>query len=191
MLAGRIAEVYLEWFKQDRLAQLKDKLTATQCTVAISNFVSFLENTNPYRQDLRRVEYGDERVPAQRAKLTLLGLDARVTEREQSGRTVYRVRVGPFDAREPAEDTQLRSAWSWVSFRCFIGQAKAQDLWYESRVAQTISKEDCTSGFPCILRVDLRLRWILIVIGISFRDESDDRYGLSHWRQSGFNSALQ
>jgi dipeptidyl aminopeptidase/acylaminoacyl peptidase len=49
--------------------QLKARLTATQCTVAISNFVSFLENTNPYRQDLRRVEYGDERIPAQRAKL--------------------------------------------------------------------------------------------------------------------------
>ena len=49
--------------------QMKDKLTATQCTVAISNFVSFLENTNPYRQDLRRVEYGDERDPVQRAKL--------------------------------------------------------------------------------------------------------------------------
>jgi dipeptidyl aminopeptidase/acylaminoacyl peptidase len=49
--------------------QLKARLTATQCTVAISNFVSFLENTNPYRQDLRRVEYGDERIPEQRAKL--------------------------------------------------------------------------------------------------------------------------
>ena len=43
---------------------------------------------------------------AQRAKLALLGLDARITEREQSGRTVYRVRLGPFDAREPAEDAQ-------------------------------------------------------------------------------------
>jgi dipeptidyl aminopeptidase/acylaminoacyl peptidase len=60
--------------------QLKDKLTATQCTVAISNFVSFLENTNPYRQDLRRVEYGDERVPAQRAKLTEISPLTRVGE---------------------------------------------------------------------------------------------------------------
>jgi dipeptidyl aminopeptidase/acylaminoacyl peptidase len=60
--------------------QLKDKLTATQCTVAISNFVSFLENTNPYRQDLRRVEYGDERVPAQRAKLTEISPLTRVDE---------------------------------------------------------------------------------------------------------------
>ncbi len=60
--------------------QLKDKLTATQCTVAISNFVSFLENTNPYRQDLRRVEYGDERVPAQRAKLAEISPLTRVNE---------------------------------------------------------------------------------------------------------------
>lgn len=60
--------------------QLKDKLTATQCTVAISNFVSFLENTNPYRQDLRRVEYGDERDPVQRAKLTEISPLTRVSE---------------------------------------------------------------------------------------------------------------
>ncbi|MDP5104175.1 MAG: prolyl oligopeptidase family serine peptidase [Erythrobacter sp.] len=63
--------------------QLKDKLTATQCTVAISNFVSFLENTNPYRQDLRRVEYGDERDPVQRAKLTEISPLTRVSEIEK------------------------------------------------------------------------------------------------------------
>ena len=37
--------------------------------VGISNFVTFLENTQAYRRDLRRVEYGDERIPEQRAKL--------------------------------------------------------------------------------------------------------------------------
>ncbi|NCP12547.1 MAG: S9 family peptidase [Sphingomonadales bacterium] len=63
--------------------QLKDRLSATQCTVAISNFVSFLENTNPYRQDLRRVEYGDERDPGQRAKLTEISPLARVSEIEK------------------------------------------------------------------------------------------------------------
>ncbi|MBA4043848.1 MAG: S9 family peptidase, partial [Erythrobacter sp.] len=63
--------------------QLKDKLTATQCTVAISNFVSFLKNTNPYRQDLRRVEYGDERDPVQRAKLTEISPLTRVSEIEK------------------------------------------------------------------------------------------------------------
>ena len=40
---------------------------------------------------------------AQRAKLALMGLDAKVTEREQAGRTVYRVRVGPFEARAQAD----------------------------------------------------------------------------------------
>jgi cell division protein FtsN len=43
---------------------------------------------------------------AQRAKLALLGVDAKVSERDQSGRTIYRVRVGPFDARAQA-DTML------------------------------------------------------------------------------------
>ena len=40
---------------------------------------------------------------AQRAKLALMGLDAKVTEREQAGRTVYRVRVGPFETRALAD----------------------------------------------------------------------------------------
>ena len=60
--------------------QLKAKLRATQCTVAISNFVSFLENTNAYRRDLRRVEYGDERNPGQRAQLTKISPLTRVKE---------------------------------------------------------------------------------------------------------------
>jgi len=34
--------------------------------VGISNFVTFLRNTESYRRDLRRVEYGDERDPAMR-----------------------------------------------------------------------------------------------------------------------------
>ena len=40
---------------------------------------------------------------AQRAKLSLMGVDAKVTEREQSGRQVFRVRVGPFDKKEEAD----------------------------------------------------------------------------------------
>jgi len=44
-----------------------------------------------------------EDAEAQRAKLSLMGIDARVTEREQSGRQVFRVRVGPFDKKEEAD----------------------------------------------------------------------------------------
>jgi cell division protein FtsN len=44
-----------------------------------------------------------EDAEAQRAKLSLIGLDAKVTEREQSGRQVFRVRVGPFEKKEDAD----------------------------------------------------------------------------------------
>ena len=43
-----------------------------------------------------------EDAEAQRAKLAMSGWAAKVTEREQSGRTVYRVRLGPFDKKEEA-----------------------------------------------------------------------------------------
>lgn len=45
---------------------------------------------------------------AQRAKLSLMGLEAKVTERDQAGRTVYRVRLGPFDRRDDAEGAKAR-----------------------------------------------------------------------------------
>ena len=46
-----------------------DRLKAAVDIVGISNFVTFLENTQDYRRDLRRVEYGDERDPEMRAFL--------------------------------------------------------------------------------------------------------------------------
>jgi cell division protein FtsN len=53
------------------------------------------------------VQAGAFRTPedaeSQRAKLSLMGVPARVTEREQSGRTVYRVRAGPFDKKDEAD----------------------------------------------------------------------------------------
>ena len=45
---------------------------------------------------------------AQRAKLSLMGLEARVFEREQSGRAVYRVRVGPIDKKTDADRVKTR-----------------------------------------------------------------------------------
>ncbi|HJV61536.1 MAG TPA: SPOR domain-containing protein [Albitalea sp.] len=47
-----------------------------------------------------------EDAEAQRAKLAMLGMTAKVTEREQAGRTVYRVRVGPFDHKDEADSTK-------------------------------------------------------------------------------------
>lgn len=44
----------------------------------------------------------------QRARLLLLGIQAKVSEREQSGRTVYRVRLGPFDKKADADRAKDR-----------------------------------------------------------------------------------
>jgi cell division protein FtsN len=44
-----------------------------------------------------------EEAEQMRARLSLMGLQARVSEREQAGRVVYRVRLGPFDRRDDAE----------------------------------------------------------------------------------------
>jgi cell division protein FtsN len=45
---------------------------------------------------------------AQKAKLALMGLDAKVSERDQAGRTVYRVRLGPFTDKTAAERIRSR-----------------------------------------------------------------------------------
>jgi len=46
-----------------------DRIAGSVDVVGISHFVTFLQNTESYRRDLRRVEYGDERDPAMRAHL--------------------------------------------------------------------------------------------------------------------------
>lgn len=56
------------------------RLRAAACEVAVSNFVTVLESMESYRRDLRRPEYGDERDPAQRAKLIAISPLTRAKE---------------------------------------------------------------------------------------------------------------
>ncbi|WP_428630838.1 prolyl oligopeptidase family serine peptidase [Sphingopyxis sp.] len=77
-----------------------DKLRANLCVVAISNFVTFLENTQDYRRDLRRVEYGDERVPEQRKKLMEISPLTRVADIKKPLFVV----TGANDPRVPASE---------------------------------------------------------------------------------------
>lgn len=49
------------------LVHYGERIRAGINLVGIANFITFLENTAPYRQDLRRAEYGDERDPEMRA----------------------------------------------------------------------------------------------------------------------------
>ncbi len=57
-----------------------DKLKCGVDIVGISNFVTFLENTEEYRRDLRRAEYGDERDPKMRAYLLSISPTNHVNE---------------------------------------------------------------------------------------------------------------
>jgi cell division protein FtsN len=44
----------------------------------------------------------------QRAKLAMMGLEAHIQERDVNGRTMYRVRIGPFAQRDAAEEIRVR-----------------------------------------------------------------------------------
>ena len=55
-----------------------------------------------------------EDAEAQRARLAMLGISADVTEREQNGRPVFRVRVGPFAQRAVADATLAQLAVNGV-----------------------------------------------------------------------------
>lgn len=68
--------------------------------VGISDFVTFLENTADYRRDLRRVEYGDERDPRQRAKLR----DISPLGRADRIAVPLKVVTGANDPRVPASE---------------------------------------------------------------------------------------
>jgi dipeptidyl aminopeptidase/acylaminoacyl peptidase len=51
------------------MTHFNDRFRCAVDVVGISNWITFLEHTEAYRRDLRRVEYGDERDPEMRAFL--------------------------------------------------------------------------------------------------------------------------
>jgi cell division protein FtsN len=67
------------------------KPAETKATDSADPFVYFVQ-AGAYRSN--------EEAEAQRAKTALLGLDSKISERDQGGRTVYRVRMGPMDKVE-------------------------------------------------------------------------------------------
>ena len=79
-----------------------DRLRAGIERVGISNFVTFLENTQPYRRDLRRVEYGDERDPEMRAFLESISPLTHVDELT----TPLLISQGLNDPRVPASESE-------------------------------------------------------------------------------------
>ncbi len=66
---------------------------------------------DPFAYFVQVGAYGrPEDAEQQRARLAMLGHEAKVTEREQAGRTMYRVRIGPFDRKDAADATKDKLA---------------------------------------------------------------------------------
>jgi dipeptidyl aminopeptidase/acylaminoacyl peptidase len=68
--ASRVAVVggsYGGFMVLSSLVHFPNRIKAGIDIVGIANFITFLERTSPYRQDLRRAEYGDERKSDMRA----------------------------------------------------------------------------------------------------------------------------
>jgi dipeptidyl aminopeptidase/acylaminoacyl peptidase len=131
--------------------QFKAKLRATNCIVAISNFVTFLENTQSYRRDLRRVEYGDERDPKQRAKLLEISPLTRVAEIEKPMMVI----TGANDPRVPqSEADQLvkairdkgGTAWHLVGTNEGHGFAKKENIDYQFWTSLIFWKQNLLGG---------------------------------------------
>ncbi|HEY5711152.1 MAG TPA: prolyl oligopeptidase family serine peptidase [Allosphingosinicella sp.] len=113
-----------------------ERLRAANCVVAISNWVTFLENTQSYRRDLRRVEYGDERDPAQRAALLAISPLTHVRDL----RIPLMVVTGGNDPRVPASEAEQmvravrdsgRTAWHLLGQNEGHGFAKKENQDYQ------------------------------------------------------------
>jgi len=113
-----------------------DRLKAADCIVAISNFVTFLENTQSYRRDLRRVEYGDERDPKQRAKLMEISPLTKIDKLSipllvVTGANDPRVPKSEADQAVEAVRAKGRSAWHLVGMNEGHGFGKKENQDYQ------------------------------------------------------------
>jgi dipeptidyl aminopeptidase/acylaminoacyl peptidase len=84
------------------MTHYNDRLRAGVDIVGVSNFVTFLNNTESYRRDLRRVEYGDERDPKMKAFLEKI---SPMTNAKNITIPLF-VSAGANDPRVPASEGQ-------------------------------------------------------------------------------------
>lgn len=81
------------------LIQQRSATAAADATPAVDPFLYYVQ-AGAFRSA--------EEAEAQRARLALQGFDAKISEREQGGQRIWRVRLGPFSSRVDAEVMQER-----------------------------------------------------------------------------------
>jgi dipeptidyl aminopeptidase/acylaminoacyl peptidase len=111
------------------LVHYGDRLKAGIDTVGIANFITFLESTAAYRQDLRRVEYGDERDAAMRKKLIEISPLTRADEIKSAllvihGKNDPRVPFG--EAEQIAEKVRSNQQPVWTVYASNEGHGFAK-----------------------------------------------------------------
>jgi cell division protein FtsN len=102
---------------RDPAAILGDAPAVAPATPPAPKFASTASASgpDPFNYFVQAGAYGrTEDAEQQRAKLAMMGMEGKLTERDQSGRTVYRVRVGPFDKKADAEAAKDKLASSGV-----------------------------------------------------------------------------
>ena len=118
-----------------------DKIRCAMPIVGMSNLVTFLEHTEAYRRDLRRVEYGDERDLAMRAYLEKI---APMNHLDSMRKPIFAV-VGKNDPRVPwSESRQIldklnaQGTPTWFMMATDEGHGyakkKNQDLLFDAEV---------------------------------------------------------
>ena len=88
------------------LVNYPERIKAGIDIVGIANFITFLERTSPYRQDLRRVEYGDERDPEMRAVFERIN----PTARAETIKSALLIVHGKNDPRVPFSEAEQIAA---------------------------------------------------------------------------------
>jgi dipeptidyl aminopeptidase/acylaminoacyl peptidase len=101
------------------LTHFPDRIRAGTDVVGIANFITFLEKTAPYRRDLRRAEYGDERDPAMKAVFERINPTANADKIRSSLLVIHGKndpRVPFFEAEQIAEIVKKQGKPVWTVY---------------------------------------------------------------------------
>jgi dipeptidyl aminopeptidase/acylaminoacyl peptidase len=129
------------------LVHFGDRLRAGIDHVGIANFISFLERTSPYRQDLRRAEYGDERIPEMRAvfeRISPIAGVGRIRSNLLVAHGTNDPRVPFFEAQQIAEKVRAagRSVWTIYADNEGHGFSKKDNRDYTTAVEALFLKKN-------------------------------------------------
>lgn len=128
------------------LTNFGDRIKAGIDNVGICNFITFMEKTAPYRVDLRRAEYGDERKPEMRAVFERIA-PLHNTDKIKSELLVIHGRNDPrvpfFEAEQIAAKVRASGRTVWTIFADNEGHgfAKKENADYQRAVEAMFLKK--------------------------------------------------